>query len=162
AKASGAAARTLQQHVEKQMAGMPSDANFARSVRWKIDLFRAAHAALGKSRTITDDQGREHDPQELFATDFAVAPLEFASLFRPRWMDRGKVWPTLLMMEAGIDSDPFFQAADPLFAPLLERIPQIGRSYDFSITQNFMLGGYVPAVRVPALLDCMKSNLGRL
>ena len=158
----GPPAQVFPKHVTRNIDDLPDDAAVEREVRWKVELFRDCYQALASGRRVSDDQGRNHDPDELFATDFATAMMDFAAIFRPGWMDRGTVWPTHLMARAGLNPAEFFASPDPLFEPLLERIPQIRKKYDVTITQNFMLGGYVSAGRVPALLDHFQENLPRL
>lgn len=135
------------------------DQAIMHSVRWKMDLFRDAYRAYQAGKKVRDAQGQEHNPEELFASDFPLAVLEFAAFFRPGWMARGYGWPTLLFEEASIPWTQWFEKPTPLFAPLIHEVPEIDQYLTNSIEENYSLGGYVPADRVPEVSDIFEKHL---
>ena len=137
---------------------LPPEADIRHGIRWKIDLFRDAYAAIKEGRNARDADGNEHDPESLFETDFCLAVVEFAANFRPGWMARGYGWPRFLLAQVGIDPSTFFETPKALFAPLLDEVPQIGKHFSNTIRENFMVGGYVPADKVPELLILVTAN----
>lgn len=140
----------------------PSDQQIIEAVRWKMDLFRDAYQAYQAGGKFRDSQGQEHNPKELFATDFALATLEFAAFFRPGWMARGYGWPTMLCEEASVEWTEWFQKPTPLFAPLLSGVPEIDQYLTHSIEENYSLGGYISADLVPGFVDHFEASLPKI
>jgi hypothetical protein len=132
--------------------GVPTDEQFARSFIWKMELFRDAFSAIRSGGMVNDPDGNEHDPVELFATDFPLSAISFMAQFRPGWMDRGYVWPSKLFADAGLDLS-WFETAQPLFEPLCLLEPKIQLPLTSTIEENYTLGGYVPSSRVTAFRD---------
>jgi hypothetical protein len=158
AKASSSRAKTFGEHLAKQLDRLPDEDEVEKSVTWKVQLFIDAWKALKTGGPVRDVKGAEHDPAELFRTDFPLAMMEFASLFRPGWMERGTVWPTNLLTEAGLDAKRFFETPAALFAPIIERVPQVAKNLRATIEENYSLGGYVPARKVEALLQFVREH----
>ena len=73
-------------------------------------------------------------------------------------MSRGYGWPSQLLQEAGVRPNPF-RAALPLFEPLLAELPQIAKNLRPTITENYVVGGFVPAGEVAALQSTFTNAL---
>ncbi len=138
---------------------LPNDTELAKGLCWKMDLFRDAFQACGEDRPVqlpgTDEQ---RNPRELFATDFTLAVLEFASHFRPGWMARGYGWPTNLLCQGDVDVVSLFDTPQQIIAPLLADIPELADTLRDKIEHNFMVGGYVRASAVPELIQAIDDN----
>ncbi len=142
-------------------AVLPPDADIARGIRWKMDLFRDAHSALAAGGKVALPSGEQGDPGELFATAFAFAALQFACHFRPGWMARG-IWPSRLVEEAGLALPAWWETPAPLFEPLLAKLPRIGEHFDRTIQENYTLGGYVRPEHVGELKQFLHDHRGEL
>jgi hypothetical protein len=146
-------------HVSPDPKGrLPDDVSILRGLFWKLDLFREAYAAVKSGRKTVEHKGKKLDAASLFATDFPLAALAFAAHFRPGWMSRGYGWPSQLLQEAGVRSNPF-RAARPLFEPLLAELPQIAKNLRPTIVENYVVGGFVPAGEVAALQSTFTNAL---
>src|SRR5262249_44440097 len=77
-----------------------------------------------------------------------------AAYTRPGWMTRG-FWPTLVESIGDM-----FQAPQPLIAPFENAFPDIDFFAEAGITENYMVGGWVPAAEVPALLARVRDKRG--
>jgi len=122
-------------------------------------------ARRGK-RTMTLPSGDSADPKRVLASSLPLLVLAFAARFRPGWMDRGHVWPSLLMHEVELAPQRFFEPPRALFGALLEELPSsVGKQLSATITENYMVGGLVPAGRVPdlrrLLLDKREALVGK-
>jgi hypothetical protein len=139
-------------------AVLPADDELVKSIRGTMDLFRDAFAAARAGRMVKLPDGSDVEPGELFATDFPLAALTFASIFRPGWMARGRGWPSLLLAQAGLPAEQYFEEPLALFEPLLGEIPVLAGHLESTITQNYSLGGYVPAGKVASLRALMEAK----
>lgn len=137
-----------------------SDAQILNDIRWKLDLFREAFQALDSGQKVRDPEGTEHDPAQLFATDFEFSAVEFTARFCPGWMAQGRVWPTLMLEKAGV---PFeFDSFAIMFNSFSEVAPFLAESPKPTIESNFEVGGYVPASRIGELQSHLRNNGERI
>lgn len=150
----------LVSHVKPDRSGrLAPPKRRAQGIRYKMDFLRECFRALRRGETVTDGEGEEADPRDFFIGSFPLDVVEFAAHFRPGWMARGYVWPTHLLGEAGVGIAEYFQTAAPLFEPLAGDIPEIAANLEDTITANYMLGGYVPPDKVPALRALVEGRL---
>jgi len=138
-------------------AELPSDQEIAESVRFKLDDFRKCYAAIqaGKKK-VKISNGHTIEPRSLFETDFALAVIEFAARFRPGWMARGVGWPTM-MLGAVKSARSIFESPEVLLAPVLEPLG-VELDHEGTISENFMVGGFVPAKKVPRLAQALEKH----
>ena len=141
--------------------GTPSDDECSREARWKIQLFREACEAIRTGKTVRPPNGQETDPKELFLSDFQLAVLEFASISRPGWMARGHVWPTALLKHAGLTFDQF-EPSDFPFREITRQLSGVQIRSDREISENYMLGAYLPPEKVPQFHEFLVSNTDRI
>ena len=154
--------KTLPKHVKPKKEGsLPNDANLAKGTREIMDLLRAAHtAAKTKGGTVKLPDGDESNASELLAREVPLRVLEFCAATRPGWMDRGYVWPTQLFYKAKVKPGK-------LFVPpraLLGKLGDEKRKWflESTITENYMVGGFVSAKDVPALCKLLVTNRAKL
>jgi hypothetical protein len=141
----------------------PSDEELAQSIRWKLDLLRRCYQARrAGERSITLPDGEEADPSELLGREVPLALLEFAANFRPGWMARGIVWPTVLLHEARIDDAGCFEPPRALVEPLARELSDVQFFLEATITENYMVGGYVPPTKVSLLRKHLEKNAERV
>jgi hypothetical protein len=137
---------------------LPEEERLAEGIQQEIALFRECYQARKTHQQVTIPSGETASPRELFAYNFPLAVLDFAAHFRPGWMARGRVWPSYLLSEANLYVEGIFETPAALFRPILEEIPEIADHLEPTITQNYMIGGYVPADKVPALRRLFEEN----
>jgi hypothetical protein len=142
---------------------LPSDEELAQGIRWKLDLLRRCYAAQhAGERSVTLPDGEEADPCELLAREVPLALLEFAANFRPGWMARGMVWPTVLLQEAALDDAGAFESPRALVEPLARELSDVSFFLEPTITENYMVGGYVPKEKVPELRAHLEQHRERV
>lgn len=141
--------------------GIPNAERFREAETSRILLFAEAMKAHRAAKQIRLPDGASADPRDLFASDFALSAISFASTRRPGWMGRGYVWPTMLLEEAGLPND-VFESAENLFSPLSEAEPSLKLTFARTIEENYTLGGYVPPESVPAALELFEANVDKL
>lgn len=142
---------------------VPSDEDLAQGVRWKLDLLRRCYAARAAGeRSVTLPDGEEADPCELLAREVPLAVLEFSANFRPGWMARGLVWPTVLLSEAELDDAGCFEPPRALVEPILGELSDVDFFLEPTITENYMVGGYVPTEKVGSLRAHLQHNFDRV
>jgi hypothetical protein len=71
-------------------------------------------------------------------------------------MARGYGWPSLIL-DGVKAAAALFESPAALLASVLEPLG-IELDHDGTITQNYMVGGYVPAAKVPKLLALLEKN----
>ena len=157
-----AAGRLAKQAIEKkwpQLAGTiapkhdqepPTLDDFYHEVSWKIVLMRDAVVALREGKQVETPNGESMDPAQCIEDFLQHCVLEFAALSHPGWMARGYVWPSYLSDLGGLPTSVFASSATP-FAGFVEKLPAARLRTDDTITENYMLGGYVPASQLPQL-----------
>jgi hypothetical protein len=142
---------------------LPSDDELAQGIRWKLDLLRRCYAARqAGERSVTLPDGEEADPCELLAREVPLALLEFAANFRPGWMARGLVWPTVLLQEAAIDDAGCFEPPRALVEPIARELADVRFFLEPTITENYMVGGYVPKEKVARFRAHLEQNMERV
>ena len=132
-----------------QSGKLPDDEELADQIGWRMRLLRASGAAVRSGDGTVRDGASEHDPVQLLRREVPFSVLEFAAALTPGWMSRGYTWPTALCVAAGVPA-PGFGEPSPLFAPLRAEFPGIDWFSEPTITENYMVGGYVAAADVPA------------
>ena len=156
-------APTLVDTVEPDMTGTaPSSEDVKEDICNQLNQLRAAYAALGTGRKVPSPDGQEVAPEGFLAQFVPLTILSIASQFRPGWMARGCVWPTEMLSKAGLDYREFFEPAHAIFQPLTERVPDVTRFLEPTITSNYTLGGFVPADRVEPLQQFLRDNRERI
>lgn len=141
-------------------AGLPAKKELEAAVLNNLDVLCEVVAAYkaGK-KTITLPSGNEDTPEHVLMGSYPTIALGFASRFRPGWMDRGLVWPTLLMANARLDTKRFFEPPVPLFGRLFEVFPKLRKAkLRRTIEENYMVGGYVPPERVGELREYLRDE----
>ncbi|MEM8982125.1 MAG: hypothetical protein AAGC71_03805 [Pseudomonadota bacterium] len=128
----------------------PTESDFRNEVSWKIVLMRDAVAALRAGTEVKTPDGESMDPAECIEAYLQHAAMEFAAITRPGWMTRGYVWPTYLCDLGGLPTTVFESSQKP-FSGFLEKLPEAKLRDDDAISENYMLGGYVPAAELPQL-----------
>jgi hypothetical protein len=144
----------LEREVKPDLeSGPPAKKELPGIVLRDLDVLPEVYEAARRGkRTMTLPSGDSADPKRVLASSLPMLVLAFAARFRPGWMDRGYVWPSLLMQEAKLAPQKFFEPPRALFGPLLEELPpSLGKQLSPTITENYMVGGLVPAERVPEL-----------
>jgi hypothetical protein len=137
------------------------DDQLAAGIREPMDLFRECFKARSNKKKVRIPDGNRVEPAELFKNSFALRALSFAALFRPGWIARGRVWPTALLEEAGLEVPPFFETSAPLFQPLLSKVPEIAENMENTISANRMVGGYVSPDNVSDLRIYLEEHLDK-
>jgi hypothetical protein len=135
--------------VPSKEGTLPKDAELAAGIRKNLDRFREAFAAI---------KSGDDEPRSLFASDFPLTAVIFATQFRPGWMARGFGWPTQLFAEIDVDVSELFVMPTDLFAPLLDEVPEIEEQLATTVQQNFSLGGYVAPKSVSRLLELLDRH----
>lgn len=129
---------------------------------WRLDILRAAVAAVRQGQGQIDAGGRVHDPRALLRREVPFAVLFFASALYPGWMSRGQHWPSALLDEAPLPTQPFFNKP----APLLGRLPQVMPSQGWflypTVVENFMVGGLTSPGYVAPLRKYLGDHQGAL
>jgi hypothetical protein len=144
-------------------ADAPSDEELAQGIRWKLDLLRRCYRARrAGQRSVTLPDGEEADPSELLGREVPLALLEFAANFRPGWMARGIVWPSVLLHEAELDDAGCFEPPGALVEPLARELGGMSFFLEPTITENYMVGGYVPPKKVPLLRAQLEKHRARV
>ncbi len=154
----------LARAVMPELEGEPaSDQELAQEIRWKLDLLRRCYEAerAGSGSVVLPD-GEKANPAELLAREVPLALLEFSAHFRPGWMARGVVWPTVLLQEAEIDDAGCFETPRELLEPLAEALGRVSFFLEPTITENYMVGGYVRPQKVPLLRTHLEQNFQRV
>jgi hypothetical protein len=154
--------KTLPKRVKPSKEGsLPNDAKLAAGIRQNIDLLRNAYtAAKRKGATVKLPNGEDSDAAHLLEREVPLQVLTFCAASRPGWMDRGYMWPTQLFHRTKIKPGK-------LFVPpraMLGKLAGEKRKWflDPTITENYMVGGFVAAKDVPAfckLLDASRAKL---
>jgi hypothetical protein len=154
--------RALLERVKPSNSGrLPKDDALAKGFRANIDLLRAACAAAkDKNGTVMLPNGESSNAAELLVREVPLQVLMFCSANRPGWMDRGKVWPTLLLEKAKVPKRKLF--GPPTM--LLGALAKTKRKWFLhpTIVENYMVGGCVAARDVPALSKLLATSQGKL
>jgi hypothetical protein len=136
---------------------LPGDEELGQKLRWRLGLLRASGAALRAGGRPVRDRDQEHDAAQLMAREVPFSVVEFAACLTPGWMSRGYVWPTTLCSAAGVPATGF-TAPEPLFAALRERFAGIDWFSAPTITENYMVGGFVAAADVSGARAALTAN----
>lgn len=153
----------LASRVEPSDEGtLPSDADLAASVRGHVDLMRASVAAIRGGRGSIEFGGRAHDPARLLGRELALTALTFAADFRPGWMARGKLWPSLLLVELGVNVRDRIIANAAMFMPVYRALPDVPWFLAETIYENYQVGGAASPGDLPALRALLMENRERI
>jgi hypothetical protein len=144
--------KALPKRVKPSKEGsLPNDAKLANGIRQNIELLRNAYAAAKtKGGTVTLPNGEASDAAQLLVREVPLQVLMFCAMSRPGWMDRGYVWPTQLFRRTKVK-------AGKLVVP-----PRAMLGLDPTITENYMVGGFVGARDVPAFCKLLDTNRAKL
>jgi hypothetical protein len=130
---------------------------FASFVAAAMDPCREVLAAIEEGRTFRGASGEDIDPAEVAAQELPFALLRVAAWFRPGWMDRGHVWPSLVLPKADVSAP--FEPAD-LVASVRAAHPSIPTPTKATIELNYEVGGMLAADRVPQVLRDVEAARG--
>lgn len=101
--------------------------------------------------------------------DFAVLPAReyvrnlplqmagFAAELLPGWMSRGYGFASSLFDKIGVKAR-VFETPEPLFKDLVAVVPEMRVALHSTITENFILGGYVPPQNMQSFVDLLKKH----
>ena len=128
--------------------------------RRPLDELRDVYKACREGQTITIED-EEVDAQETFIGSAPLALLAFYSNLQPGWMARGYVWPTQLLACVGVRFK-LFETPVHLIQPLVDEIPSMATSLHNTITENYMVGGYIRAENVRAWREGLEWASGRI
>jgi hypothetical protein len=124
--------------------------------------------------TVTAPNGEDVDARDTLLKSAALEILAFAAHFRPGWMARGYAWPTYLLDKLPpqnlfariLKRDPnirsLFERPISLVEPMTSRLPDITRNLSDTITENYMVGGFLTSANVPLVGAWMRQNVDRL
>ncbi|MET8430889.1 hypothetical protein [Nocardia sp. NPDC004860] len=154
----------LLSRVEPDMSGtLPNDERLAGGFRWKLDLLRAAAAALRTGRdTIVRPDGEKASPAGLLARNTIFVLVEFLTALLPGWIERGTMWPTKLAEQATIDSSVPMTHNTALLGSLVSEFPSLDWETNWTITTNYSVGGYAPPTQVATLRNWLSGNAEQL
>lgn len=155
---------SLTSSVTPEIDGGPlSDEELAQGLGWKLGLLRRCCDARRQRRpSVTLPDGERADPVELLARELPLALLEFSANFRPGWMARGTVWPSMLLEEAGLSVRGCFEPPAVLVEPIARELSDVHFYLEPTITENYMVGGYVPPAKVGPLREHIERHRARL
>ena len=149
--------------IKPDMAGEPPVAEAVREdVRRQFEQLQHAWGACGTGKSVVSPDGEQMRPERFLAQFLPLTILTLAAHFRPGWMARGYVWPTMMLTKAELDPSEFFEPPTQLFRRLVERVPEIGRFLEATITSNYTIGGFVPAEKVRSLAQHLESHRDRI
>jgi hypothetical protein len=149
--------------VRPDMTGEPPVIEAVREdVRRQFEQLKEAWHACGTGKTVISPDGEQTKPEEFLAHFLPLTIFTMAAHFRPGWMARGHVWPTLMLTKAKLNCQEFFGPATHLFRPLIERVPEIGKFLEPTITSNYTIGGFVPAEKVQSLTKYLETHRDRI
>ena len=114
-----------------------------------LAFLRGAYPQLKGNQPVTMPDGETIDAEDLFLFNMPTAVVTFAAALLPGWMGRGPIWFTQYLDDAKLDPG-FVESAADLFEGLLADVPDWRTAFEPTITHNYMLGGYVSAMNVPA------------
>lgn len=135
-----------------QDGSLPEPTKLARGIRWKVDLMKAAVAARRQGQEqVQSPDGRVMDVGRLLSRSIPHIVLEFSSEIRPGWMARGRVWPTLVCQNGGVDVHGLLSAPGSLVRKLSHEIPECLGTLVESIQENYQVGGMAEPDQVSAL-----------
>lgn len=149
--------------VEADQSGQlpDDDAELGAAISWRMRLLRASGAALRAGERTVRDGDAEHDAAQLLEREVPFSVVEFAACLVPGWMSRGYTWPTALCAAASVPATGFTEPA-PLFEPLREQFPTLDWFSAATITENYMVGGFVGGNDVPAARASLHAHRDEL
>jgi hypothetical protein len=122
---------------------------------------RSAHAvAKTKNAIVKLPNGEESNAVQLLEREIPLQVLMFCAVSRPGWMDRGYVWPTQLFLRTKVKPGK-------LVVPPRAMLGELGEEkrkwfLEPTITENYMVGGFVSARDVPAFCKLLEKNRAKL
>src|SRR5262249_30706738 len=75
----------------------------------------------------------------------------------PGWMGRD-LWPSQMLRDASLPWQDLFETPRQLLTPLADKLASHRLFLHDSIVENEMVGGYVPASKVPTLARRLRDN----
>lgn len=128
-----------------------------RIQRW-FAMYQEAWTHKDSERVIESDFYDEPLPASEIAMAAPHALINFAAQLLPGWMGRGHVWPTILFEKIGVDVSDLFETPMPLFASLVEELPELEERLNTTIVENYSLGGYVPPEKICAFRERLQKH----
>lgn len=129
---------------------LPDDAGLAAQIGGTLGLLRRAWEDVETNAVIELPSGDRAPARELLEREVPFAVLRFVADLRPGWMDRGYLWPTSLLAEAKVGGAEHFGPPSPLLGAVGEH-PALSCFAPPTITENYMVGGYLPPQSVSAV-----------
>ncbi|MBX3186553.1 MAG: hypothetical protein KF819_06045 [Labilithrix sp.] len=160
-KTLAALAPKLKAKIEPDMGqGIPPRDVLLPAVTRDLDVLPEVVAAYAKGKkTMMLPSGDEGAPEAVLASSYPLLALAFMARFRPGWMDRGHVWPTLLMSNAKLDWAKWFEPPNALFGDLAKQLPKLAKlKLSPTVDQNYTVGGYVRKSRVAGLRKLLEKS----
>ncbi len=137
---------------------LPTAKKLAEGLRFPLDFFKSAYPKLETGEKVELPNGEETTAKDLFLGSFGHHLMIFASTLQPGWMSRGYVWCTAYIGRAELDASDHIQSTASLFQPLMKEIKGYAKSFEPSITANYMLGGYVQPKQVTSFREWMEEH----
>lgn len=152
--------RALLGRVEPDASGtLPADEHLAIGFRWKLDLLRAAAAAVRAGRpTIRNADGDDIDAADALTGNAQFSLVEFLAALLPGWIQRGRVWPTELAENAATEGYAPLGGNDPLLGVLPAEFPTLTWESNWTIPTNYAIGGYAAPGEIRPLRDWLARN----
>ncbi|MEU4595776.1 hypothetical protein [Nocardia sp. NPDC023988] len=142
--------RTLVGRVRPNMEGtLPPDRYVAEAISGKVVLLRQAVRALRTRQSFTTPDGETADPGEILAGNLQFVLVEFLAHILPGWIQRGRVWPTLLERTAGSDGYSGLVDNSALLGLMRSEFPALEWAVNYTIPSNYEVGGYAAPAAVP-------------
>lgn len=140
---------------------LPDDAALAAQVGGTLGLLRRAWEGVASNAEIELPSGDRAPARELLEREVPFAVLRFVADLRPGWMDRGYVWPTSLLTEAKVGGTEHFGPPEPLLGAIAEH-SALSCFAPPTITENYMVGGYVAPESVGTLRAVVEKERAAL
>lgn len=141
---------------------LPGDDDLRAGLLWRLDILRAAFAAIRQGKRTIEANGGAHDPRTLLRREVPFAVMHFAASLSPGWMSRGTTWPTAQLGAVPLPTRPFFSPPEPLLGALPREVPEQGWFLFPSITENYMVGGYTAPMYVAPLRRYLADHAATL
>lgn len=149
--------------VQPDMSGtLPPDQYLAEEVSGKVALLRDAVRALRAGQPFTKPDGEAADPGEILTGNLQFVVVEFLAHILPGWIQRGQAWPTLLERTAELDGYSGLVDNSALLGMLRSEFPGLEWEANYTIPNNYEIGGYVPPAAVQLTRHWMARNADEL
>lgn len=142
-------ALTVAQHAQR----------FARETQlWRfVFLNRDSGRSLPEEFQDPDGEGDQGVPASDYLPNLPLRMAGFAAELLPGWMSRGYGFASSLFDKIGVKAR-VFETPEPLFKGLVAAAPKMREALHATITENFILGGYVPPQKMQSFVDLLKKH----